>query len=556
MENMTNIRREILWVVLLGLLNLLPVTQLAHAQLDQGTVTGIVQDSSGAAVADAFVALENVDTNFVLTTKTNRSGMYVFPPVKVGNYSVSASAPGFEKSEQDRIRVDIQSRLKIDLTLRMGVASVTVTVTSAPPPLQSETSSVGQVLTTTAIDNTPLNGRNWVYIVQMSAGVVPSTSTKGGGTGDFSANGQRGDQNNFLMDGIDNNANILDLMNGASYNVRPPPDALSEFKVETTDYNAEYGHSAGAAVNVSLKSGTNQIHGDLWEYVRNTSLNAQNWNALVNPPYHQNQFGATLGLPIFRNKLFFFADTEANRLVTASTGTYTTPTPLMRQGNFTELLNTSLTGGSCPTILFEPNSATGKYACSGGKVTTSPSGPLQQYGNSTNSWNGTTFAPGQNVFNPATLDTVALNILKMYPLPNANGWNSSNNANTSTVQGLTYNNLVENLKTNSDTFQGDARLDWNIGPADQAFVRLSYSNNRGYVPGPLGPILDGNSSYSSGNIASLIENMAGSETHIFTPTLSTNSALATTTECSASCSLDTAPASRRSSGWAAFPQGH
>jgi hypothetical protein len=144
---------------------------------------------------------------------------------------------------------------------------------------------------------------------------------------------------------------------------------------------------------------------------------------------------------------------------------------------------------------------------------------LQQYGNSTNSWNGTTFAPGQNVFNPATLDTVALNILKMYPLPNANGWNSSNNANTSTVQGLTYNNLVENLKTNSDTFQGDARLDWNIGPADQAFVRLSYSNNRGYVPGPLGPILDGNSSYSSGNIASLIENMAGSETHIFTPTL-------------------------------------
>ncbi len=348
--------------------------------------------------------------------------------------------------------------------------------------------------------------------------IVPSTSTKGGGSGDFSANGQRGDQNNFLMDGIDNNANILDLMNGASYNVRPPPDALSEFKVETTDYSAEYGHSAGAAVNVSLKSGTNEIHGDLWEYVRNTDLDAKNWNAQTIPPYHENQFGATLGLPILKNKLFFFADSEANRITYGATGTYTVPTPLMRQGNFTELLNTSLTGSSCPTVLFQPNSVGGKYTCSGGQVQTL-SGPLQQYGSSKTTVNGYTFPTGQNVFNPAALNSIAQTILKMYPLPNANGWNSSNNSNTSTAQGLTYNNLVENLITNSDTFQWDGRLDWNIRQADQAFVRFSYSNNRGYVPGPLGPILNGATSYSSGDLASLIENVAASETHIFSPSL-------------------------------------
>ncbi len=485
-------RSVMLWGSVLSLLTILPMTRIAQAQVDEGTVTGIVEDSSGAAIANAQVTLKNVDTNLVLTTKSNATGLYIFPPVKVGNYAVSASAPGFATAIQQNIRVDVQSRLNIGLTLRPGHVSETVTVTGAPPALQTESGSVGQVMTPTEIDNTPLNGRNWVYIAQLSAGVVPSTSTKGGGSGDFSANGQRGDQNNFLMDGIDNNANILDLMNGESYNVRPPPDALAEFKVDTADYNAEFGHSAGAAVNVSLKSGTNQVHGDLWEYVRNTDLDAMNWNSQVNPPYHENQFGATLGFPLLRNKLFFFGDTEANRVTYAGTGTYTVPTPLMRQGNFSELLNTSLTGSAKPTQLYVPNS--------GGTATLSCNGE-------------------NNVFCSGQIDPVAQNILKMYPSPNASGWNSSNNSNTSTAQGITYNNFVENLITTNNTYQWDTRLDGNIRPTDQAFARLSYSNIRGYVPGPFGPILDGNSSYNSGAIGSLVENMAVSETHIFSPSL-------------------------------------
>ena len=151
----------------------------------------------------------------------------------------------------------------------------TVTVTAAPPLLQSESASVGQVMSTETINDTPLNGRNWVYIAQLTAGVDPGLSAggaRGGGTGDFSANGQRTTQNNFILDGVDNNVNVDDFQNGASYNVRPPPDALAEFKIDTSNYSAEFGHSAGAVLNASIKSGTNQIHGDVWEYVRNNKL--------------------------------------------------------------------------------------------------------------------------------------------------------------------------------------------------------------------------------------------------------------------------------------------
>src|ERR1039458_4275478 len=137
---------------------------------------------------------------------------------------------------------------------------------------------------------------------------------------------------------------------------RRQPDALAEFKIQTSNCNAEFGHSAGAVVNASIKSGTNRIHGDLWEYVRNTDLDAKNWNSLTNPPYHENQFGATLGFPILKEKLFYFGDAEANRISIAQTNTLTVPTPLMRTGNFSELLNTSLTGQAHPVNLYIPNS--------------------------------------------------------------------------------------------------------------------------------------------------------------------------------------------------------
>src|SRR6185312_15592035 len=144
------------------------------------------------------------------------------------------------------------------------------------------------------------------FIAQLTAGVAPSNGARGQKGGDFNANGQRAEQNNYIMDGVDNNVNVVDFFNGASYVVRPPPDALAEFKVQTGAYSAEFGHSAGAVVNASIKAGSNDVHGDLWEYWRNDVLDARDYFAKSVPEYRQNQFGATLGLPIIKNKLFFF----------------------------------------------------------------------------------------------------------------------------------------------------------------------------------------------------------------------------------------------------------
>lgn len=447
-------------------------------QMDQGGIRGMIQDSSGAVVRGADVTLTSVETGLVLRTKSNDDGLYIFYPIKIGHYVIRVDAPGFQTTIQKNIQVTVQSTIQVPIVLQVGSASETVTVTTAPPVIQTDSATVGQVLTTEQIKNTPLNGGNWVYIVQLAPGVAPGDGSRGAGTGDFEANGQRPEQNDFTLDGIDNNSNMVDYLNGSTYIVRPPPDALAEFKVSTADYSAEYGHSAGALVNASIKEGTNHLHGDLWEFVRNDFFDAQDWETKSIPEYRDNQFGATLGFPIIKNKLFFFGDTQNTRIVFGQNFISTVPTALMRAGNFSELLNTSLTGSAQPIYLYTPNS--------GGST-------LLQY-------NGQ-----QNVFAPNQIDTVAQNILTLYPSPNTNG-------------GKTVNNLVENLNTIDNTFQWDMRVDWNIRPSDQAFVRYSYTNEPAFQPAPLGPILDGTTARSGGTTYNLGENFALSETHIFTPT--------------------------------------
>ncbi len=304
------------YLTLFTVLTCLFAWHFTNAQVDQGTITGVVEDTTGAVIPNAKVILTNTDTNLVLGRTTDASGVYVFSPLKVGHYKISASAEGFSTTTQENLQLDVQARLNVVITLNPGVATQQVVVNTAPPLIQSEQASVDQVISTQAINDTPLNGRNWVYIAHLTAGVSPSISgqSRGGGSGDFFANGQRATQNDFILDGVDNNVNVIDFMNGTSYSIRPPPDALAEFKIETSNFSAEFGHSAGAVLNASLKSGTNSIHGSAWEYVRNTAFDARNWNALTNPPYHENQFGATLGFPILRNKLFYFGDIEANRI--------------------------------------------------------------------------------------------------------------------------------------------------------------------------------------------------------------------------------------------------
>jgi len=472
----SQVRNVFLTCVLLAL-----SATVAFAQADQGAITGTVLDTTGALIPKANVALTAVDTGLVLKAVSDSSGVYLFSPVKIGNYSITAEAPGFEKTTQENVHLDVQERLSVTMTLKLGAASESVVVTTAPPLLQTEEGSTGQVIESATINETPLNGRNFVFIAQLTAGVAPPSGSRGAGSGDFNANGQRAEQNNFILDGVDNNNNVVDFLNGASFVVRPPPDALAEFKVQTGAYSAEFGHSAGAVVNASIKSGTNNIHGDLWEYVRNNAFDVRQFFDGTNPVpvYHENQFGATLGFPIFKNKLFYFGDAEANRIVfdESHTGIWV-PTDQMRNGDFSELLTGSNNNGGSPVTLYEPNPTA----------------------------NGTTAMPN-NTLTSTQIDPVAQALLKLYPEPNSG------------TAHQTYNNYNTQAGVKDNTFQWDQRVDYNISSRDQTFVRYSYSHEQAYHAPPLGPILDGGSFGDTGNIGDKGENFALSETHVFTPTL-------------------------------------
>jgi hypothetical protein len=505
---------------------------MAWAQADQGAITGVVKDASGAVIPGAQVTLTNTDTNFVLQSKSGAKGEYVFSPIKIGNYTVSASAAGFETTTQENVHVNIQDRLSIDIALRPGGAKESVTVTGEPSLLQTQESSVGQSMSTDVINNTPLNGRNWIYIAQLAAGVDPSFANgtaRGGGTGDFSANGQRTTQNNFILDGVDNNVNVDDFQNGASYNVRPPPDALAEFNISTSNYSAEFGHSAGAVLNASIKSGTNQIHGDMWEYVRNTSLDAQDWDSNQGvPAYHENQFGATLGGPIWKNKIFYFGDAESNRIAYAMPNpAQTVPTASEVAGDFSEFFNyiggthTAQTKQTVPDGVFAPNT--------GGQLPlTRGAGAFPNPGDGQESDTAINGQPTTNVLTPGDpntvaggeMDAVTEEIMKDYPHPNAGGWNAGN-YNTP-GSGLLYNNYNVNLPVSDDTWQWDQRVDWNISAMDQTYARYSYTHEQDSIAPPLGPILDGGNNegtFNGSNNFNLAQNFMASETHLFTPSL-------------------------------------
>jgi Carboxypeptidase regulatory-like domain len=466
-----------------GMLLMLLTSPYSSAQTDQGAITGVVEDSTGAVITNADVTATNVDTGLALQTKSNGSGVFVFSPLKIGNYTVSASAKGFQTVSHENLHLDIQQRLNVNLTLQPGDVTETVRVDSEAPVLQTQDAAVRQVISTKEINDTPLNGRNWVYIAQLTNGVAPPFgNTRGSGSGDFVANGQRAEQNNFILDGVDNNTNLVDFLNGSSYIIRPPPDALSEFSLQTSNFSAEFGHSAGAVLQANVKSGTNQIHGDLWEYFRNTNLDAINWNAgpkAVVPPYHQNQFGATLGFPIWKNKLFYFGDIEVNRISISNPTPINVPSALERQGDFSELLNGDLTGVGAPTTLYEPNTA-------------DPNQPMVCNGQ-------------QNVLCANQINPVAKHILNLYPAPNANN-------------GKLYNNYIANVGNSDNTVQWDQRLDWNINANNQSYARYSYLHEIKTNGLPLGPVLDG-SGYGGQYDTNLAMNFMGSETHIFTPTL-------------------------------------
>jgi hypothetical protein len=481
-------------LLLVVVASVLSVNPAARAQfLDQGALTGLIQDSSGAVIPNAQVTLANPETGFSRTVKADGSGVYVFSPIKIGTYSVTARADGFTQTTQKNIAVNIGQRTSVNVTLKPGAVSETVTVTDAPPLLQTQDSSTGETFTTQEINETPLNGRNAVYLAQLTPGVTPSKGSRANGTGDFDANGMRAEQNNFVLDGVDNNSVTQDYLGGASYVINPPPDALDQFKVSTSNYSAEYGHSAGALVSASVKSGTNKIHGDAWEYFRNDYLDTHDWTqpaTTKTPEYRQNLFGATLGLPIIKNHLFFFGDVQNDRIIFVQPQSpITVPTALERTGDFSELLNSANINGAHTIQLYEPQNNQVKLTCPSRATPANPT--------------------GNNVLCPNQIDPVAQNILNLYPQAN------------STTYGDASQNYTYSLRQPQYTFQWDTRMDWNISQKDQAFARFSYLNQRGSNQAPLGPVLDGGGGNGSTNVSGLQlnfgENFVLSETHIFSP---------------------------------------
>ncbi len=310
------------------------------AQKDAGAIVGVVHDATGAVVEGAKVTVTDVDRGTQLTLTTNDQGQYTANALRIGRYSVSAEKEGFKKAVAGPLQVNIQDRLSVDLKLETGMATEVVTVTGENAQLDIETSELGNVVNSQSINAIPLNGRNYAQLALLGAGIATAEpGSRVEKTYGFSANGARSLQNNFLLDGVDNNANLADVLNGSAYVVQPSVDAIAEFKVQSNSYSAEFGRGNGAIMNAVIKSGTNQLHGDLWEFLRNEKFDAI--NALdVNgrQPYKQNQFGFTLGGPIVKNKVFFFGDYEGLRIRQALPQKTPVPTQAEVGGDFSALL--------------------------------------------------------------------------------------------------------------------------------------------------------------------------------------------------------------------------
>jgi hypothetical protein len=489
----------------------------AYAQVDTGSIIGTIKDTSGGVVPGATVKLTNDDTGLVQTTTTGSAGEYIFTPIKIGHYSLTAEFKSFSRVELQHLTVDVQQRVLADLVLTPGAATETVIVTQEPPTLQTQDASVGQVVEARAINDLPLNGRNFTFLAQLSAGVTQDQQdTRGlGASGSFSANGLRPAQNNYLLDGLDNNSNLVDFLNGTSFAIRPPIDALQEFKIQTGDYSAELGRSAGAVLNATIKSGTNGFHGNAWEFLRNDKLDAANFfenaGGLQKGRFQQNQFGGTVGGPIRKNKTFIFGDYEGTRIRQAVPYVSTVPTALMRSSeytNFSELLNQ---GGTRTDVLgrttalgqiFDPSTTravscgvpdtvTGIVVpCGGGMPAGSPIGFARE-----------PFAG--NILPANRLDPNAIKLLNLFPTPRSPNL---------------FNNYTSNPVLSSSVNQFDIRLDHNFSDNDRIFGRGSYANSPQFVPGPFGGIADGGS-FSAGNQTTIATNWVVSETHQFSSTL-------------------------------------
>jgi hypothetical protein len=343
-------------ILLLGLL----VVAAAFGQFDTGSIIGTVTDPSSAVVSGVKVTLENVRTGVRQTTTTDMEGSYSFLSQRIGEYRVVAESTGFKQVSSDPFTLTVNARQRVNLTLQVGDVSQAVAVTGTAEALETESSDRGQVIQRAAIVNLPLNGRAYADLALLSPGVRKSNITNRDAS--FNVNGLRSSLNNFMVDGVDNNAYGTSNQGFSNQVVQLNPDAVEEFRVVTNNFSAEYGRAGGAVINASVRSGTNDFHGSAWEFLRNTKLNAVGFfrpSTGVKPVLVQNQFGAAFGGRIIKDKTFFFLDYEGLRRVERNLQFATLPTLEQRQGRFGVPIRNPLTGevyqdGVVPANLISP----------------------------------------------------------------------------------------------------------------------------------------------------------------------------------------------------------
>ncbi len=501
--------------------------QFAFGQVDAGSISGTVTDATGAVVTDAQVSLLNTDQGITLQTRTNGSGGYTFAPVRLGRYTITVIAKGFAKTTQTNLTVHVAQALQVNVVLKPGETTETVEVTEAPPLLQTQEASLGQVIGRQQVNDLPLNGRNFTFLAQLGAGMqTPQADTRGNAaSGAFSANGERPAQNNYLLDGIDNNSDNVDFLNGTNYVILPPPDAIQEFKVQTSDYSAQLGRAAGAVLNATVKSGTNQFHGDVWEFFRNDKLDAADWFEDNSPHPHKgeyrfNQFGATIGGPVIKNKIFFFGDYQGTRRVQGTSVNPQVPTAAERSSNFQNLqdvlaLNigaarSDILGRSIQrATILDPGTtrfvAAGAVDPVSGLTNTSGSdGYVRDPFSSACGPATKTFTlaacPDLNMLPAGRIDPAAVKLLNLYPAPNA-GSSVLNIYQASPA-------LFEHAN------QFDTRVDFNPNDANQIFGRFSWSDDPQFIPGPFQGIADGGA-FQQGVQTAKSAQMVAAYTHVF-----------------------------------------
>jgi len=524
-----NLMLSLVWLLFMATFGLKP----ALAQIDKGGIAGVVRDPSGAAVSGAAIMLRNDLTGISSNAKSTSAGTYTFNGMNPGTYTITTSLAGFETRVVHGVEVHVQQTAAIDISLATGNVQQQVTVTAASPLLQAEDASVGQTIGHQTINDLPLETRNWGSLGQLAAGVATAPIGQNGGTPEnafYSVNGVQLYQNDFRLNGINNNIEFFGGSSvGTDATITPPPDAIQEFKLQSGDYNAEFGHSTGGVINAVIRSGTNELHGNLWEYIRNDAFNSNDYfskqQGKPKAEYRQNQFGGTVGGPVIipklydgRNKTFFFFDYQGTRIVTPAQATSTVPTAGMTSSGFTNLqdLITYNSGTSNDGLgrkfalgtVLDPATTRQVQAgqvdpISGLQNPTSSAifvrDPFYAGGSIAGIKDFTGLASQLNRIPGSRLDPNAVKLLSLYPAP--------------TASGKLANNFINNPKSNTTINAFDLRIDETFGAKDTLFGVWDESYYTSFAPGALPGQNDQNNAFPS-------YAFAGGYTHIFTPTLS------------------------------------